>query len=235
MPEAVEEQIEAEVVLPAPEGQAAEPTEPQEEIQIGERTFKTQAEAVAYAQSALRQKEQELAVVEAYNAGLVERGGAAPQAQPAAAPPPDNWEERFYANPRGTLQELREEIKKEVLGSVAGQTEDDKMWAEFNRRHPDLDGFKEDVSSVLTRYDREIRALASTKGKEQAMDFLAQKTRAKFEDYNERKKPSRTLPNGSGGSPPSTQTNVTNKSNKKEETPLSFIDQIRQNKAKRMS
>ncbi len=227
MPEVIESPAEE----TAPEA-AAEVTVPAEEqIQIGEKTFATQAEALAYAQSALRDAEHQRAVVEAYNTGLTERGAAQPVVTQAT---PDNWEERFYANPRGTLQELREEIKKEVLGNVSAQTEDQKMWAEFNRLHPDLDGFQEDVSAVLTRYDKEIRALASTKGKESAMNFLAQKTRAKFEEYAERKKPKRELANGSGSGIPAGQTNVTKNSNNKEEKPLSFVEQVRQNKLKRM-
>jgi hypothetical protein len=220
---------------PGAEGAASDPApeEPAEEIQIGDKSFATQAEALAYAQSALRESEHQRSVVEAYNAGLVERGGAQAPA-PAAQPQAENWEEKFYANPKATLAELKEEIRREVLGTVAGQTEDQKMWAEFNRLHPDLDGFQEDVSAVLNRYDKEIRAIASTKGKEQAMSFLAQKTRAKFEDYAERRKPKRELPNGAGGKLPSSQTNVTKISKDNSEKPLSFIDQVRQNKSKRV-
>lgn len=234
MPNQVTNEEAAEVLADAAVETAEAPAPAEEPIQIGEKTFATQAEALAYARSAITQKEQELALVEAYNAGLVEGGGASAPAVPAAAPEPDNWEERFYANPKSTLQELREEIKREVLGSVRGQSEEEKLWSEFERRHPDLEGFREDAQTILTKYDKEVRALASTKGKDQAMDFLAQKTRAKFEEYAERRKPKRELPNTGGAMLPTTQTNVTKISKEKEEKPLSFVDQVRQNRLKRM-
>lgn len=241
MPDAIAETVSEPVITPTGGEAAAQDLSPAAEdpIQIGDRTFATQAEALAFARESLRESEHQRAIVEAYNTGLTERGVQSVQPAAPAAPADDpKWEERFYSNPKATLKEfadtIRKEVRTEVLSTVNTQSEEQKLWSEFFTRHPDLEGFQEDATTILNRYDKEVRALVSTKGKEQGMDFLAQKTRAKFEEYNERRKPTRALPNGGAGTVPSTQTNVTNKNAPKEEKPLSFVEQIRQNRAKRM-
>jgi len=219
------------VVENAPEAVPEEtPAEVPEEIEIGERTFKTQAEALAFARAELQRKEQESAVAEAYRAGIADL--SAHQA-PAAAPAEDNWEEKFYANPKGTLEELREQIKQEVLGQVTTQTEDQKLWSEFQTKHPDLVGFEDDVKVTLAKFDKEIKGIAATKGKEKAMEFLAQKTRVKFQEYIDRAKPQHALSNTRTAGASTSQTSVTPKI--VVEKVLSFAEQVKQNRAKRMS
>ncbi len=224
---------------PAEEPAAA----PEEQIEIGERTFSTQAEALTYARAELQRKEAEAAIAEAYRAGITDHAAATAP----AAPQEDEaqkamralgiTEEEFYSDvPKALLklsQKIREDVSREVLGTVSTQTEDQKLWSEFNQKNPDLVGFEEDVKVTLAKFDKEIKGIATTKGKEKAMEFLAQKTRSKFQEYIDRAKPRRDLSNAPTNGAPASQSNVTSKI--VVEQPLSFTEQIRQNRAKRMS
>ncbi len=211
------------------EGGAPEP-QAEEEIRIGDRSFKTQAEAFAYAQEELSRKDMEIQIAEAYRTGIADASQA--NAPIAAAPEPEDpaaWEQKFYADPKGTLSELRASIEadleKKILGRVAGQTEEQKIWAEFYAKHPDLEGFDDDVLAVSQKHAEEIRALAKTKGRPAAIDYLAQKTKAKFQAYNEKQKPRSALPNAPAASTPRGQTNVTPQQG--ERKILSFVEQAR--------
>jgi hypothetical protein len=237
MPEAQPEEVLPPGSAPVTAEAVAPPAE--EEIRIGDQTFKTQSEAFAYAQTQLAAKQHELDLAEAYRAGIADVSQANSAASPpSATPEPDDnqWETDFYANPKATLQKLRSEIEQEVrasvLGTVTQQTADQKLWAEFIARHPDLEGFDEDARTTLAKIENEVRALARTKGKDAALDFLAQKTRAKFQEYAARSAPTRKLPNGGGGPSPGTQTNVTPAPAERKN--LSMVDQIRSLRKSRM-
>lgn len=212
-----------------PQGEQAAPAA--DAIRIGDKTFATQAEAFAYAQAELARQNNELAIAEAYRAGIADASMPMHNAPQAPAQPQDDpeWETKFYADPKRTLHEfatkIREEVKKEVTGEVEMRTEEQKLWAQFYQRHPDLEGFQEDAQAMLTKHDAELKALVRTKGQTAAFDYLAQKTRAKFQEYIERAKPRRTLPNTSAAPSPGTQTSVTPAAKPKPK--VDFISQIR--------
>lgn len=221
----------------AAETAPATQAEETEEIKIGERVFKNTDEAFAYAQSELERKNRELDLAEAYRAGIADAGAVPVPAAPAAEAPADTgWEERFYANPKETLkqyaEEIRESTKRELRGELSQQTQEQKLWSEFYTKHPDLSDFDDDAKATLDKHQDEIRVLARTKGQEAAMAFLAQKTRAKFQQYIERSKPRTDLPNTKSAGAPAGQTNVTPE--KKTEEPLDFIAQVRKMRESRM-
>lgn len=242
----VAEVLADEIVNTAPDAPAAEAEVAEEEIEIDGQTFKSEAEALAFAKSQLQKKDHDLAVVEAYNAGLSERAPAQQAAPTAAESEAEKamrllgiTEEEFYSDvPKALMklsQKIRDEVKTEVMSAVNTESAEEKLWKEFHTKFPDLEDFQEDSKSALIRYDADIKALARTKGKGAAMDFLAQKTRAKFQAYAEKMKPKRELANGGNNPPPSTQTNVTKQNDAGAKKPLSFADEVRQNKMKRMS
>lgn len=217
----------------APEPETPDETETANEqteesaIEIDGKTFTNEREALTYArgQTEALRKERELA--EAYKAGMQDavsvRDGTGITSETPAEP--DNWEENFYANPKEAFQKERERIKAEVRAELSQQTAEEQHWATFTARHPDLDHVKDDVYATLTRERDTVTAIAATKGPEAAMDYLAQRTRTKFEEYMEKKKPTKQLSNGKAGPTPGGQTNVTPKPQTKK--PLSMFDQMR--------
>lgn len=214
-------------VTPPPEVPTPEaPATAEDEIRIGDRTFKTQTEAFAYAQEELQRKNHEIELAEAYRAGISDvTAQGIPAAAAAPVADPAEWETRFYADPKGTLQELREQIKQEVLGTVNAKSAEQEIWSEFHKAHPDLEGFDEITRMQIAKHESEIKVLTRTKGKAAAFSFLAQKTRAMFQDYSDRAKPRTSLQNGPAQGAPRGQTNVTPEPQKKK--PVDFLQQIR--------
>lgn len=218
---------------PAPEAVEAEASSP--DIKIGDKTFKTQDEAFSFAQSELARREREVELADAYRAGVADAGQLPiPPNQPQhlAQPPPNEdpeWEQKFYSDPRKTLKEygekIRESVKAELRTEYRSTSEEEKLWSQFYGKHPDLEGFDEDVRLVLSKHQEELKVITRTKGKDAGFDFLAQKTKAKFQAYAEAQKPSRELSNGKAGPSSGTQTSVTPKINKS--APIDMVSQIR--------
>lgn len=196
------------------------------------QTFKTQAEAFKYAESLALEKERVEAEANAYRQGIQEAALLREPAQNVtqeAPPEDDKFDEKFYSDPKTYLAErdakVAAQVEQKILSQITQKSEDEKLWDEFFRAHPDLHGFREDCESTLTKHVKDIRALSQTKGKDAAMSFLAQKTRAKFQAYVEAAKPRRELSPSSVGSTPGQPTSVTRKTT--EEQPLDFAAQIR--------
>lgn len=213
----------------APEAVEAEAAAP--DIKIGDRTFKTQEEAFSFAQSELARREREVELADAYRAGVSDAGQlpVAPQQVQQQSQEDPEWEQKFYSDPKKTLKEygerIREEVKSELRSEYRHSSEEDKLWSRFYERHPDLEGFDEDVKLMLNKYTEELKVISRTKGKEAGFDYLAQKTKAKFQAYMEAQKPSRELPNTKAGPSTGTQTSVTPKIKASE--PIDMITQIR--------
>lgn len=215
-------------------GSAAEPADSPDDIKIGDKVFKSQGEAFAYAQQELGKKEREIEIADAYRAGVADAAGQPQYAQPLLQQPqtpPDDpeWEQKFYSDPKKTLKEygerIREEVKQEMRHEYRTVTEEDRLWSQFYGRHPDLVGFEEDARLTVDKFKDDLAAITRAKGKEAGFDFLAQKTRAKFQAYAAAQKPQRELSNGKAGPSPGTQTSVTLQ--QKKEAPLDFISQVR--------
>lgn len=217
---------------PAPEAVEAEAAAP--DIKIGDKTFKSQDEAFAFAQSELAKREREVELADAYRAGVADAGQLPippTQQQLVQQPTPQDpdWEQKFYSDPRKTLKEygeqIRETVKQELRSEYRVTNEEDKLWGQFYSKHPDLEGFDEDVKLMLNKFTEELKVITRTKGKEAGFDFLAQKTKAKFQAYADSQKPSRELSNTKAGPSAGTQTSVTPKINK--DTPIDMVTQIR--------
>jgi len=219
---------------------SAEPAEDEGEakIKIGDKEFKTQEEAFAYAQSL----EQKTTLVEAqsnaYRQAVQDTMAAQAASQKVTQAPPEpeeDFDAKFYENPKEFLRQYGEKIsaaaEAKILNQINTQSAEEKLWGEFFSGHPDLRNFKEDCEGVLARHTEDIRAIHQTKGQKAAMDYLAQKTRAKFQDYIEAAKPQRELPRTTAGASVGSAVNVTR--NIRTEAPVDFITEIRQARGKR--
>jgi hypothetical protein len=128
---------------------------------------------------------------------------------------------------------MRKAVAKIQASTQATETEKE-VWENFCGLHPDLSDFKADVEATANspKHRNIITALAQTKGQTEAMNYVAQKTRAKFNAYAAASKKATVLPKGAGAgaSPSGAQKPVTLA--KKEAKPLSMSDQVRQLRAK---
>lgn len=207
-------------------------------IKIGDKEFNTQEEAFAYAQSLDHKTALLEAQSNAYRQAVLDATAAQGAAQKVTQNPPEpeeDFDAKFYENPKEYLKTYGEKIiaqtEAKILSQVNAKTEEEKLWGEFFSGHPDLRNFKEDCETVLAKHNEDIRALYQTKGQKAAMDYLAQKTRAKFQDYIEASKPQRELPRTSAGVSLGSANSVTR--NVKETQPVDFITEIRQARGKR--
>ncbi len=164
MQDVPEETVEIEQTVPEEEGGNGEATieEKPAEIEIGDRSFKTEAEALAYAREQM----------------LIDsaKADAFPQAPPT---PEDNtaWEQEFYANPKEAIAKAMAtaaaEGEKRALSKVSMQSEDVRIWNKFTELNPDLADFKEDVEQTANKYKEIIVTLTQTKGEDEAIKFIA--------------------------------------------------------------
>lgn len=182
--EAAPEEVAAEA---APEAQDAAPPapapEPEEEILLNGKTFKTQKEAFAYAEELEREK----MLLEAHNQGLREGIQHRPAvAQPAQAPEEDNFDEQFYLNPKEALKKVKEEAKAEALAVIDAKDKEERAWAKFSSLNPDLAESRPEVMRIL---QENWEVLGKMTDENRAMNILAQKTRAYFDQIVERRKP----------------------------------------------
>lgn len=239
-------QTEEEIDRPDPEA-TPEAEDNAEEVDSGDdssitidgQSFKTEAEALAYARDKITQSDIEIARADAYRQGIAEGRQNVTLPQNVTPQPQEDdkeWEQKFYENPKKAIAEAMEAARKEALKELDGKTtidrENARLWNRFSELHPDLADFRDDVEQVGTRHREELLLMAKTKGEDAAMNFLATKTRTKFQQWAEKAKPGKPLPNGGGGASPSGGSkDVTKSSGKKsEDKPLSFVDQIKQNK-----
>jgi len=178
------------------EGEEVTPSAPVEEpdveepIRIGEREFKTQNEAIKYAQTL----EQEKLLAEAHSAG-VQEALRATRSDVAAPVVEDNFEERFYADPKGTLKEMEERATQRAVSAMNAETNKEKLWSKFFDENPDLDGQRPICEHVLSQHWDTIGKMTDV---DKAMKILATKTRTIFQDYIDKSKPRTELANKAG-------------------------------------
>lgn len=217
-----------------------EATEEDSGIEIDGQKFKTEALALEYARNKTISLEVEVAKADAYRQGILEARQDVTNPKNVTAPAEQEddpeWETKFYENPKKVMAEAMAKAaeigKKEALRTVGIQSEDVRLWNKFTDLNPDLADFKRDVEMMGDEHKELIMSIAKTKGEDEAIKFLGQKTRAKFQQFNEKAKPSKELPNKGGGvSPSGGADKVTNSKDKKtSDKPLSFVEQMKQNK-----
>jgi hypothetical protein len=194
---------------------------------IGDKTFATQAEALAYAESQV----QPSAEIDAYRQVLREAVSAIPRAETVMpAPQPTLNAEELYTDPENFLKKFETKIKTETLDQIdrvqATREQDERVWREFCDRHPELADFREDITALAARNAAEVQAVIKTKGQSAAYDYVATKYRAQVERAAAALRPKRALPNSGGSAPAGTRVEkVTPK--QAEKKPLSFAEQLR--------
>jgi len=187
-------------------------------IRIGDQTFKTSKEAIAYAERLEREK----LLTEAHAAGVREALEATRQPVQPEPEPEDNFEERFYANPKETLKEIQARARDEAIQAIRAENQREKMWGEFLEQYPDIR--RKDAERVLQENWDSIGKMTNVP---EAMKVLARKVRSEYEEIIERTKPRTVLADkkqvvSAGGGAPKSVT-----PQKKDDRPLDFASQIR--------
>ncbi len=204
---------------------AAAQAEPEQEelIRIGDKEFKTQAEAIKYAETLAQEK----LISEAYNQGVSDHIRAT---APPVVPEPEKpivTEEEFFNDPTGaikkTYERAKEAAKTEVLSEIDKQTRREAAWGKFLTDNPDIE--RADAQRILNEYWETIGKMTDL---DAAMKVLATKTRAYYQGIVDKFKPRKELPPtktrvvSSGGAGPSGVTPP----NKGDEA-LDFASQLR--------
>lgn len=190
-------------------------------IKIGDKTFKTEKEALKYAE----QLEHEKLIADAYNQGIRDHIHAT-QPPPAQAPQEeDNFEERFYTNPKATLKEIEDRATQRALGIVEAQQKREALWNVFFNEYPDLSGHRNLCEYVLKQNEEVLTKITDLP---KAMKVLATQTRKIFQDYNERNKPTTELPKRGGQAVSAgISSNPSVTPVKKADRPLTMAEQLR--------
>lgn len=234
------EQTEEVVVHAAPEAdpEAVEQEEESAAIEIDGQSFKTEAEALEYARTKITAADIELARADAYRQAAQDLGQRVTH-QPNVTPQPQEdekeWEQKFFENPKKALEDAMAKARAEALSEVGKMTaldrENARLWSRFCELNPDLADFKEDVEHATALHREAAVALKGTKGEDAALNYIATKTRSKFQQWAEKAKPGTPMSKGGGASPSGGGKDVTSGGSKKsDDKPLSFVEQIKQNK-----
>lgn len=197
---------------------AAEPVvEPEELIKIGDKEFKTQAEAIKYAESL----EYDKLVSQAYNEGVKDSLKVnAPQTP--ITEKEDNFEARFYTDPKGTLKSLKEEAKAEALEAVKAENRKEQLWTTFLSDNPDVD--RRDAERILKENWETLGQMSDIP---KAMKILAQKTRGYYDEIIERRKPRTELPNKGSQVVSSGNATSSGVTPARSEKPLDFVSELK--------
>lgn len=212
----VEAQVEA---APAETPEVTEPAadEPEEPIRINGQEFKNQKEAFAYAEQLAREKD----IADAHAQGVREALEAQRAQAPAQPPEEEDFDAKFYANPKEALKDVQVRARDEALAVIRLEQQREKAWNEFLAENPDIR--KKDAERILF----EDQVLQKMTDLDKAKKLLAQKVRAEYAEIAEMIKPRTQLadkkqtlaPSGGparGVTPP-----------KKEEKILSLAEQMR--------
>lgn len=212
-----EETSQEETGSPAPAPVSAQ--EEEELIRIGDKEFKTQAEAIRYAE----QLEEEKFRIELYNQGVRDAlNSQQPQAQ-QAPPEEDKFDEEFYSNPKEKLKQIKEEAKREALLAIQAENNKERLWTQFLEQNPDIE--RRDAERILGENWDTIGKMTDVP---KAMKILAQKTRAEYQRIADKFKPRTELPNKNGQAlSMATQTPRSVTPARKEEKPLTLAQQMK--------
>lgn len=212
-------------VKTAPEEKEVEtkvaPEEKEEPIILNGKEFSSTKEALKYAE----QLEQEKLIAEARNMGI--QDALQYQSQQVAAQVPaqeDNFDEKFYGNPKETLRQVKEEAKSEALSIIRAEQQRENLWSTFLSENPGIR--RKDAERVLNENWETIGKMTDVP---KAMKILAQKVKADYDEIEFQRKPRSELPEtkrqavsaGRGESGSVTPA-------KKEERPLTLTEQMRQ-------
>jgi len=193
---------------------------PVTEIKIGDQVFTNQADAIKYAEVLAQEK----MINESYQMGVREAMRA--QAPVAQAPVvEENFEEKFYSDPKGTLKNIEASAVQTAIETIRAEQNKENLWKTFFDKYPDLAGHRSICDHVLKE---NMQILGNMQDTDKAMAILATKTRSVFQSYNDAQKPRSEMPRkssqavstGNASNPGVTQ-------NKKVERVLTMAEQMR--------
>lgn len=213
-----------------------EETKPEARVKIGDMEFGSHEEALTWAEANVNRGSDSEKVFDAYRRGLQEAqslvgksGGVTTDPGTDLEQDQIDFEAKFYENPKAALEELKAQAVREAKESISKEQEltraEQQAWDRFRELNPDLAGKEKVARLMMEEYKSELKQRAEVLGQEEALKFLGQKTRALFQDYAKATLPKEELAEG-GASVLSGQGEVVT-TGKKEETRLSFADQIR--------
>lgn len=209
----------AEVIAEAPAVEETTAAKVEEDlIRIGDQEFKTQAEAIKYAEKLERDR----MYADAYNQGIQETIRAT-QPQVAPIPEEDKFDEEFYTDPKAAMRKVKEQASQEALNAVRAEVEREKQWTSFLADNPDIE--RKDAERVFVE---NMATLGKITDIEKGKKLLATLVRADYQRIRDLGKPRVELPNKGGqavSAGSSTSGNVTPKKN--DEKPLTLAQQMK--------
>lgn len=192
-----------------------------QEIKIGDKVFKSEAEAIKYAESL----EQDKLLAESYNMGVKEALALAQKPQDVEPVVEENFEETFYANPKEALTKMKEQAKQEAINIIKAERAEEESWNEFSNKYPDLADSRVEVNRIM---QENWDMLSKVKDRQKAMDVLALKTRSYFDHIVEKRKPRTELPNKPGPAVSTGSQNAPSVTPKqKSQEPLTMAQQLK--------
>lgn len=206
-------------------------------VEIDGQKFANEKEALKYLQGQYGQLQTEKMIEEARIQGMQEALSSVPQVNPAPAaqaPVEEDDLEEFYANPAEYLRKRDEKVKQELSQTWEQKQlqaqRDAQVWNDFASSYPDLASFKQDVELVASEHRSTVEMLARRDPKK-AMDYVAMKTREKFQKYVDALKPTKTLSNAKTGPSVGSNPGVTPQQNQaKNEEKVDFISQLKKHR-----
>lgn len=209
--------------------------------EIDGRAFNSEKEAIDWLLTQKNDLERERLIADAYRSGIQDAAGRLspdiPQVPQQEDEDPD-WETRYYQDPKAALAERERKAEERILRKIQQQQSaaqaEREVWDKFCASHPDLADFRSDVETVANSPEniQIVQALARTKGEQAAIDYVAQKTRAKFQAYMRASQQRTVLPRSTVGASPTGAADRNVTLQQKSEKPLSFAEELRQFKKK---
>lgn len=199
----------------------------------GGKKFRTQKEALAYAQELTRAQELELAQANAYRQAIEENRqySQAPQTQQAPQRTKEELEAEYYTDPIAATERIVAEAGKQILTRQQAAAEDARIQRAFCDENPDLEHLWDFVALTVQKDPQLYSLTARTKGEKAARDLAAQKVRAALDMAQQIKKPKTELGKQKSVTPPAGQQSVTKKA--AAEKTLSMAEQMSELNEKR--
>jgi hypothetical protein len=199
---------------------AAKLEEP-EEIQIGDKTFNNQKDAIAYA----KKLDGERLANDAYRQGIQDTIGTEKVTPVASEPNKEEVENLFYDNPTEYIAKItnkaRSEAKEEILAEIRQERATSDLWTTFYNKNPNLKSKDKLVKTILAE---NMAMLGNMTDHDKAMTILAGKVKSQLKEWADEDMPKQELANVHITSGGGSQSEVTSRPVKKEN--LDFVSQM---------
>lgn len=201
--------------------EADKPAQEEETIRIAGKVFKTQKEAFEYAEKL----EQEKLIAEAHAQGVRE-ALAAQQVQAPQTVVEDDFETRFYTDPKKALSEIEERAIAKAEARIDAKIAREKAWNDFLSEFPDIR--RQDAEAILNANTDTLGRLPWEEGRK----ALAQAVYREYDEITNLRRPRTELVNKKPVLSPSGGVSRGVTPRVSEEKPLSFSEQLRKIKSK---